>query len=367
MGSFTPIPASPLRLSGTPFDRGLSHAAQSGATRHDLEEAVYSRIEQARAAGLLDTEAMQYLALQQAFLKLHDPDTMNELSGIANGFRLPVEDLFIHQHITILRDLKIAPVAFVEGDGCSTWATCRSAEGPITVKNRDFSGTHLGIQRVFFHEGPDILTGGMICVGSAGSPGAYSSGMNGAGLAVVDNHVSARIHDIGWLRYFLMTRILATCTTVEEAVSFVIEKAHAGGGNMILADRLGNTAAIELGTDRVGVERGPVSWRTNHFTTETMRDQNLSHGGDRIDNNSRARFAFLSSTLPGREWSAADAASLMATHEEDGPGFGPLCQHGERNQSTTISSAIFNCKDKRLYFLEGNPCHGQWQSYEIPL
>ncbi|MBL6431104.1 MAG: hypothetical protein HPM95_07335 [Alphaproteobacteria bacterium] len=56
------------------------------------------------------------------------------------------------------------------------------------------------------HSGPDIATGSMLCVGSLGSPGAYSSGMNARGLMLADTQIGARTHRVGWLRYFLMTR-----------------------------------------------------------------------------------------------------------------------------------------------------------------
>lgn len=360
-----PVQGRPVFLSGSPYERGVSQAAKAGIATEQVGAAINARVEQARASGLINAENLRYIEAQRAFLSEHDPHTMAELRGIADGFGLSESDLFLHQHITILRDLVPVADPAPDVDGCSTFAVGAGADGPLVVKNRDFSGTHLGIQRVFLHEGRDIASGRMICVGSAGSPGAYSSGMNAAGLALVDNHVGSRRHGIGWLRYFLMTRILATCTTVEEAILFVTDRRHAGGGNIVLGDRAGNTAAIELGTDRVGVEKGTVSWRTNHFTTPTMRQFNQMEEGDRIDANSMARFEFLSREIPARDWDVAAAAALMATHAEDGPDCGPLCQHSGDGGSQTISSAIFCCTEGRLYFHEGNPCLRQWQSFEI--
>ena len=214
---FDPKPAVPVLLSGNPYERGLGQAIKAGVSDEQIRSAVLGRIDQASATGLLDADGLRYVEAQRAFLLAEDPDTMAELTGIADGFGLSEDDLFVHQHITILRDLKTG--ARIDTDGCSTWAVGDGDDGPLVVKNRDFSGTHLGVQRVFLHEGPDIETGRMICVGSAGSPGAYSSGINAAGLALVDNHVGTRRHGIGWLRYFAMTRILATCRTVDEAVA----------------------------------------------------------------------------------------------------------------------------------------------------
>ncbi len=358
-------PATPVVLSGSPYERGRAQATRAAVSDEQIRTAVLVRVDQAGAAGLLDTDGLRYIEAQRAFLSAHDPDTMAELAGIADGFGLLEDDLFVHQHITILRDIKSA--AEIDIDGCSTWAVGDSDDGPLVVKNRDFSGTHLGVQRVFLHEGPDIETGRMICVGSAGSPGAYSSGINAAGLALVDNHVGTRNHGVGWLRYFAMTRILATCRTVDEAVAFIAARRHAGGGNLVLADRGGATAAIEFGTDTFGIERGAASWRTNHFVTAKMAGCNLLEDGDRIDENSSVRFDFLSRMVPNRRWSVPAAAALMASHAEDGPGIGPLCQHAVRDDSQTISTVIFRCDKASLYFVEGNPCSGEWQFFEMPV
>ncbi|HCL63306.1 MAG TPA: hypothetical protein DIC56_00350 [Rhizobium sp.] len=362
---FNAKPATPVVLSGSPYERGRAQATKAGVSDEQIRTAVLGRVDQAGAAGLLDTDGLRYIEAQRAFLSVHDPDTMAELAGIADGFGLMEDDLFVHQHITILRDLKTA--AETDTDGCSTWAVGDSDDGPLVVKNRDFSGTHLGVQRVFLHEGPDIETGRMICVGSAGSPGAYSSGINAAGLALVDNHVGSRDHGVGWLRYFVMTRILATCRTVDEAVAFIAARRHAGGGNLVLADRNGATAAIEFGTDTFGIERGAASWRTNHFVTAKMAGCNLVEDGDRIDENSSVRFDFLSRMVPNRRWSVPAAAALMASHAGDGPGIGPLCQHAVRDDSQTISTVIYRCDTTSLHFLEGNPCSGEWQLFEMPV
>jgi len=366
MPPFAAPTAIPVILSGTPYERGRAQAEGAGVTDEQIRAAVLMRVDQASAAGLLDAENLRYIEAQRAFLISNDPDTMAELAGIADGFGLNEDDLFVHQHITILRDLR-AGAAPLDTDGCSTWAVGDSDDGPLVVKNRDFSGTHLGVQRVFLHEGPDIATGRMLCVGSAGSPGAYSSGINAAGLALVDNHVGTRRHGVGWLRYFAMTRILATCRTVDEAVAYIAARRHAGGGNLVLADRSGAVAAIEFGTDGFGIERGAVAWRTNHFVTAKMADCNLLEDGDRIDENSSIRFDFLSRTVPNRRWNVAAAAVLMASHAEDGSGIAPLCQHAVRDDSQTISTAIYRCDAASLHFLEGNPCSGQWQLFEMPV
>lgn len=362
MSDFAPSRAQPLLLSGDARARGRGQAAEGDADR--VRAATVGRVEMARAEGMIDSAAEDYLARQRAFHAEHDPEGMTELSGIAEGFGLSEDDLFAHLHLGTLRDLKSG--ATLDGDGCSAWAAPDGPDGPIVVKNRDYSGLHLGIQRVTLHTGPDVTTGALLCVGSLGSPAAYSSGMNARGLALADTQVSVATHRVGWLRYFLMTRILARCGTVAEALALIASRPHAGGGTLVMADASGDTAAVELGAAGAGVARGGLVWRTNHFVLPEHAGDTLFPDDDRIAGNSRERLAFLEHALPVLAPDIPGAATLMRTHRDSGPGAAPLCQHGETEASQTLSTAIYSCRFASLTFSQGNPCAGHWQSYRMP-
>ncbi|WP_415234610.1 C45 family autoproteolytic acyltransferase/hydolase [Pseudorhodobacter sp.] len=344
-----------LSLSGTAHARGLAQA--NGADAAQIRRATVGRVELARADGLFDSAALAYLAAQRDFMQAADPAGMAELAGIAEGFGLSEPDLFQHLHLGTLRDIK-GGAAMI--DGCSAWAVASGPDGPMVVKNRDFSGQHLGIQRVARHAGPDVKTGAMLCLGSLGSPGAYSSGMNAAGLALADTQVPVATHRVGWLRYFLMTRILADCGSVAQAVAFIKRIPHAGGGTLILADRSGDTAAVELGAAGPQITTGGTVWRTNHYVSDALAADTLKPKGDVIASNSPDRFACLSARLPKQVWSVTDAKRLMATHPDDGPDAAPICQHGEGDGTMTISSAVYSCKLGGMDICTANPCSGNW-------
>ncbi|MGC9371159.1 MAG: C45 family autoproteolytic acyltransferase/hydrolase [Paracoccaceae bacterium] len=351
------IPSEVLRLSGSPYNRGRGQAA--GAPVEEVRETLAARLEAARAAGHFGSEAQRYLDAQRAFAAEACPNAMAELAGIADGFGIAEEDLFEHLHLGTLKDL--SRMSGGDHDGCSAWAVADGPDGPLVAKNRDFSGRHAGIQRVFRHEGPDLEQGPMLCLGSLGAPGAYSSGMNAAGLALADTQVGVRSHATGWLRYFLMTEILARATTVEEALALIRSVPHAGGGTLVLADRSGAVATVELGSASVATERADLVCRTNHFTTTALAPETLSDRGSRIDGNSAGRRAVLDRELPGRRWDAADAAALMARHD----GEAPLCQHSEGGEAHTIASAVYCCRSGLMYACLENPCSGAWRC--IPL
>lgn len=351
-------------LSGPAYDRGLGQSDGDPALAAQVRRATVGRVEQALSEGWLDKAMRDYVTAQRRYAEQHDPDGMAELAGIAEGFGLPEEALFLHLHLGTLRDF--AAGAMIAMDGCSAWAVGSGPDGPLLVKNRDFGGIHLGVQRLTWHAGPDIITGGMVCLGSLGSPGAYSSGMNAAGLALADTQIGARHHGVGWLRYFLMTRILARCKTVEEALAFITSVPHAGGGSLILADRSGATASVELGARCVAISRGAFSCRTNHFVSAELRTETLRSSGDRISANSEVRLACLAVTLPTKAWGIDAAASLMARHTED-PNGAPICQHPSADDDTsTLSSVIYAIDRGCVYWTQGNPCAGRWQQILPP-
>jgi hypothetical protein len=188
--------------------------------------------------------------------------------------------------------------------------------------------------------------------------------MNAAGLAVVDTQVGVRHHRVGWVRYFLMTRLLATASTVAEAVRMIRSMQHAGGGTLVLADRQGGAAAVELGATAVAIEEAPLVCRTNHFTTTALAAETLPNDVSYIDASSTQRRAFLDRILPGRSWSAGEAALLMAQHTE-GEATAPLWQHGNDQGTRTISSAVYCCRSGLLHVCFGSPCAEPWKSISL--
>lgn len=360
---FHPEAAAPFLLSGTAGARGRGQVLHPRADAAQIRAATIGRVESARADGVIDSEVEAFLAAQRSFHETHDPDGMAELAGIASAFDLPLDGVFAHLHLGTLQDLKGGGRL---ADGCSAWAVPDADSGPMAVKNRDYSGTHLGIQSVAYHTGPDIETGGWLAVGSLGSPGAYSSGMNAAGLALVDTQVAVRTHRVGWLRYFLMSRILSRCASVPQALDFIASVPHAGGGTLVMADRDGAIAAVELDAKAHMVTTGPVVWRTNHYVLPGCAEETLAPGSDRIAQNSADRFRFLGNALPGRVWSRRAAATLMATHPNSAEGAAPLCQHAEGQQSQTLSTSIYSCRLGTLTFCDGNPCTGRWFEFKLP-
>lgn len=365
MAGWSPEAGSPLVLNGDAYARGRGQAAAGPAAAQAVRAAIGERVAAARADGVFDSAAADFLAAQRAHAARHEAELLAELQGIADGFTLPEETLFEHLHIGTLRDLK-RMAAGAASDGCTAWAVGQNPAGPLVVKNRDFSGSHLGIQRVFRHQDPSWRGGTALFVGSLGSPGAYSSGINAHGFALVDTQVGTSDHGVGTLRYFLMTRLLAHCRTVSEALDLILAERHSGGGTLVLADASGAAAAVELGHRAVGIERGDPVFRTNHFISAELSGAFLAPPGDAMAASSNGRRQALARALSGASaWTPEAAGTLMASHGAEGIINGAFCRHGEDGDARTISTAVFACTSRSLYLAEGNPCAGAWRHFRI--
>jgi hypothetical protein len=328
-----------LRLSGDPRARGRAQAALDPDRIADVRAAVRLRLGQAEAARHLD---QSFLAAQREMTAAHVPELLEETAGIAEGFDIPEAELFAYLHLGTLADLA--------RDGCSAWAVAAGPDGPLVVKNRDFRGEHVALQRVFLHDDPS-RSRRLICVGSLGSPGAYSSGMNSDGLTLVDTQVATSDHAPGVLRYFLMTRLLADCATVPEALALTAAVPHAGGGTLVITDAFGAVAAVELGASALAIEQGGA-WvaRTNHFVSSELGATTIPDA-DGVGA-SQLRLAALRARVPGRIWTVREAQDMMAGHDARGP----FCRHGRDGESRTISNVVFACGARILHFTEGFAC-----------
>jgi len=355
-------PGKPLVLSGEAFARGRAQAdAGSGGP---VVQAIRLRLGE-RAALFRRPDIRAYLDRQWDFAAAHCGEELAEMTGVAEGFGIARRDLFDFLHLGIVADLAGSGGAqtAAAGDGCSAWAVSGSEEGPALGKNRDFRGEHAGLQRVFLHSDP-AWPGGrrVLCVGSLGAPGAYSSGMNSDGLALADTAVATSDHGVGWPRYFLMTRLLARHATVAAALADIRGLTHAGGGALVLADAGGALAAVDLGHGKVQVETGDAAWiaRTNHFAPGSV-----AGAPDSADSSadSEGRLATLQRVLRTGQRSLAVLRQVMASHNSEGAA--GLCRHAGGGDSRTLSGAVFACRERLLYFCPGNPCETGWLHYAI--
>lgn len=349
-------PLSPRVLIGDARTRGMAQATIPKIDPDAIRRAIEQRHAAARTI-LSSPDARTFLVRQRIFADKHCPTEIAELLGISAGFDICEDTLFALLHLPVLSG------SFAV-DGCSAWARPRDGGGAVLAKNRDLSGPRRDWQEVFLHRDPDAPAGAVLCVGTIGMPGAYSSGMNATGLALADTAVQAPHHATGWLRYFLMTHLLKTCRSVDEACDRILSFRHAGGGSLILADSFGAVAAAELFHTGALIERSAPVCRSNHFLGE-VPEAVAARMTPPAFRSSVGRLAILKRLLDeGLGLTGiADIPAAMADHgacDREA-----LCRHGEGDDSHTISCAIYDTANGRMMFSRGAPCGDHWETARL--
>ncbi len=320
-------------LRGSPRERGLGQARACPDAGQAVREAIRSRLAAApRDAAFLDAQRTATARLA--------PEALAEIGGIAEGFGLGAEEVFDFLHIGCLNDLAATPK---DEDGCTAFA-----RDGLVAKNRDFRPEHAELQRIFLHEDPEWGGRRVLCLGSLGAPGAWSSGMNSDGFALADTQIATADHGPGILRYFLMNSLLARCATVAEALALIGSMPHAGGGSLVMADASGAGAAVELRHGRVDVTQGACVAHTNHYTAAPERLPAVAHSAGRLET--------LQAALAAGP--ARDARELLALHAPTA-----LCRHAP-DPSPTLAGAVWNTRMGTAAIALGPPCGTPWRCFE---
>lgn len=353
-----------MALSGSALERGRQQALQRPDLVLQVRNAVHDRLRNIEVA-LARPQAQALLHEQGEFLRLHDPEGFDESLGISQGYGIVHDDLLAYLHGNVVSDLA-AEARRAEADGCTAWAKAHDGAcvGARVVKNRDYRGEHGRLQYVFLHRDPAWGGRSMLCLGSLGSPGAFSSGMNSDGLVLVDTQISTRDHGVGWLRYFLMTALLRGCSDVPQALAMVQTVPHAGGGSLVLGDREGQVASVELGH-----RQAPAVVRSNRSVAHTNHFLDSAHApwflktSDDLNDSSHGRLACIEAALAVsvEQLTLAKTQALMASHGSPGS----VCRHADGRSSGTLSCAIYDTADLSLTVSHGPPCEGKWAAFGL--
>ena len=351
--------AKPILLTGSPFERGQQQYQWDPDFKPFVYKAIADRLNFMEKA-LADKEVKSFLDEQWLFSERHASEAIEELSGIACGYDILTKNLFSYLHLGVIDD------RIGDEDGCSAFAIKNTTHGPILSKNRDYQGAHQKLQQVFLNSDP--AWGGRQClnVGSLGSPGAFSSGMNSDGLAVADNRIGWSKPGVGWLRYFLMTKLLTDTSNVDEALELIRNFQHVGGGSIVLADASGKMATVELGHGQVYIETTEQNYigHTNHYLHPDLARHATCTPHDPMSGSSTGRLERMNSgaMAQDKELTLDRIAEFLSLH---GGATQALCRHGVDGDALTISSVIFCCKKRELYYCPGRPCETDWQVYTL--
>jgi hypothetical protein len=387
-----------VTLAGTPVEMGHQHAQQIALLRPLVLEAMEARLAEVRH---LEADAPAIVSAAHDALATHDRPLLDFLEGLAHGLALDRHELLVYTLGSYLRDLfkvthPMPPIVqTLLDDGCTAWAASPpwSVGGaPLLAKNRDFRQDHIPLQ--ILCDVRPLQGHRYLCLGSAGSPLVYSSGINERGLAIADTHVLSRDLGPGLPRSSLMRDVLEQCDSTQAALAYLRTVPHMGGGTLVLADARGELAVCESGhrrsgylqsTATVSAEDGRALASANHFVTDELTAQWVEDEPPMLMGNSAARRARVLEALQearGRV-DAPWARQLMSAH---GSLLDALCRHlhgdpeqpaSGRIESSTISSAIYLPRGApegvlgatrgaaqgapALWLINGAPCEEAWE------
>ncbi len=347
-----------LELAGTHYEMGRQHGRQVRDLRPLLLRAIEERLGKLRQAG---AETRPWAEELLAAWKEIAPTTLEMLKGIAEALRLDWEPFCQYTVASYLEDRSTGAA---QAEGCTVWAAAGAVThdgAPILAKNRDYRLAHLPLQCLA--RARPAAGYPYVYVTSAGSPAVFSSGMNEAGLAVADTHVTSLDIGPGLARYSIEMELLEHHDTVQSALDYLRNVPHLGDGTLVLADTTGDLAVFETGHTHCGVVRSKDDFvvSTNHFVTKRLRDLWVDSNPPQLRGNSQGRHARVTTALQvtrGRV-NAGWAQELMTTH--GGPQEA-ICRHPERQpRSGTISTVIFSPAEGILYFANGQPCQADFR------
>jgi len=290
-----------LEVTGTPYEQGV----QQGRALAGLIEGNLVQVERLIASLGVDARTYRgYVDLAAGHLAARDPDTLEELDGIADGSgidRARIRTLNIPIYM-VARRSKIV-------DDCSVFAvrSDATADGKTyLVKTRDqpidqFAYEHVALTRRS-DDGRVIVE-----VNAAGIITNPGNGINSEGLAVgtagvwSKDRMGVRLSEIGssWPMPD-MHHLLRNATTVGEAIGLFADWPRLVGMNLVLADASGRIGTLELtATESYWHEGvGAGCSLTNHYVSPEIAG--LSQTRAEYPS-THARLDFLDAALGGAE------------------------------------------------------------------
>ena len=356
-----------IELTGSHYDMGYQHGSKLIQHRPGLLNLIAEHRELLAAypRDVVDRTMDEVSNL----LLIHSPRTLDMLKGIADGFAIPLKDLWLLRVASYVEDRFSPGPKSQDADGeCTTWAMaspkpCR--DRILLAKNRDFLLSAQSLQTVFRCKAKEQLE--YFSVNTTGSCNVSSSGINEEGLAIADTRVSSFDVGLGLPRFSLMMHILEQFRSVAEVVDFLRSVPRMGGGNLIFADASGHVGKAEVGYERLEVTQEQWGYvvTTNHFEAPSMEGRYRKKGKEE-EKHSRYRFEKVTHRLSNASEGVLldDAIQLMSHHGERFS----ICRHvpsGGSRRTVTLSSAIFLPEKRGFYYCEGYPCEGtfHWISF----
>ncbi|MFN0166059.1 MAG: C45 family autoproteolytic acyltransferase/hydrolase [Bryobacteraceae bacterium] len=335
-----------IEVGGKPFDMGFEHGRQA----EDLIRKYLEWIDQltGKPRPELRANAMRLLP----HIRQLSPAYVEEVLGLAEGARIPVEDAVLCQCR--------AEASHTGEGGCTAFALTSEAtkDGlPLAGQNQDLESEYTDVSvilKVHPNDGRPRAT----MFTFAGQLGY--AGMNEHGVA---NFVNA-LYNFKWQRavpYYPIRRVLLEQRSVAEGVEVLRRHRGCSALNVVLADAKGAIADVECRPEAAVLFDDDYAHRrlhTNHYLTDRFRpfeDGFLPDSKPRLE---RVRH------LVRKHWGAITVDVMKQILSDHEGGKGGICRHGETRMDS-ISGYIAEPAKGLLHVRRGFGCSGDWTVYRV--
>lgn len=262
------------------------------------------------------------------------PEIWDEFEGLAEGLRLPLEDVLLWN---CRGDLLHSTT-----DGCTSVAL-KTPDGTRWIAHNEDGDPYLHgrchIVDVALEGAP-----GYVSFYYPGSLPGHTFGANRAGLVQTINNLRTRQHHPGVPRMFL-ARAALDCSTLDEAIALLRDMPHSGGFHHLL----GAASDPRL----VSVEVAPGASSVLVTGTRYGHANHMVHTATRglaqlITDSSRARQHRIESIVDG--WSAGAGSADLLTALHDTQGELPILRTSpdDPDDENTLATAVFEIRNEEV-------------------
>ncbi len=285
------------------------------------------------------------------------PGINEEIQGMADGLGIPLKDLIYYSF------------TYLNKGHCSHFAVlpARTEEGrpligrsyEFRVDTEDLRLCTLQVNKKYAFIGSSLLFFG------------FTEGMNEHGLVATmsaggwpvgaTKEMRPPIDD-GFQFWFVIRAVLEQCKTVDEALRLIAEIPTCGNPNIIVADKFGEAALIEVFGSHKGVKRisakstEQMVCSTNHFMLPDMMPYR-----DPIWKNSQTRYDAIQSRLGGKQLVSKQTIKSLLSDEYPK---GLACHYYEEGFGT-LRSMIFDPQAGEIEVCFGSPVTGKWMNIDF--
>lgn len=266
------------------------------------------------------------------------PEILDEIKGIADGNKVPVETL---------QAILFSMYCFELDNKCTCFAFSTDNE-IVFGRNSDFL---VSLEKLYmnciYH-----LPGSYSFNGNTTAYVEMEDGINAHGLAVGLTFVYPKLRKPGFNSGILIRYMLEKCKTTKEVIAWLHRLPLASAQTITAADIEGDIAVVECNPDNIVVirpERGEQFVATaNNFNSAQMKHYRNGEIDD-WDSDERYQTAYNALKENKGSYSVELAQSILKGK------YGFMCQYDRKRNADTVWSVIYDLKRKQIWRAEGNP------------